>query len=268
MPAGMNINSNYTGLWWAAPSGSDSGRGINLAHQGDVIFLTWFTYDTTGKAWWLSMTAEKIDDNVYDGPLFEARGPAFNAVPFSSVAVTHSTVGFGILDFRDTENRIFSYSVNGEEGYKRITRQVFGPLPTCTWGALTDLTAATNFQGLWWAAPAESESGWGVYLTQQGTTIFATWLTYDANHSPLWLSATARQTAPNTYSGALDQTSKTAFGAQSITHDPAGTATFTFSDGNTGTFAYNVDLHEGVNKASQTKPITRQVFRPPGTVCQ
>ena len=40
-----------------------------------------------------------------------------------------------------------------------------------------------------------------------------------------------------------------------------GTATFTFSDGNNGTFAYTVDLGDGVNKANQTKAITRQVFR-------
>jgi hypothetical protein len=38
--------------------------------------------------------------------------------------------------------------------------------------------------------------------------------------------------------------------------------TLTFSDGNTGTFAYTV------NGIARTKPITRQVFRAPGTVCR
>jgi hypothetical protein len=46
-----------------------------------------------------------------------------------------------------------------------------------------------------------------------------------------------------------------------------GTATFSFSDGNNGSFAYNVDLGDGVNKGNLTKAITRQVFRAPGTVC-
>jgi hypothetical protein len=41
-----------------------------------------------------------------------------------------------------------------------------------------------------------------------------------------------------------------------------GTATFAFGNGQTGTFAYTV------NGVSQAKAITRQVFRPPGTVCQ
>ncbi|MGE5089613.1 MAG: hypothetical protein ACM3QY_10845, partial [Candidatus Levyibacteriota bacterium] len=56
---GGSAAANYEGLWWAAPAGSESGWGINFAHQGDVIFATWFTYDATGKAWWLSMTALK-----------------------------------------------------------------------------------------------------------------------------------------------------------------------------------------------------------------
>jgi hypothetical protein len=41
-----------------------------------------------------------------------------------------------------------------------------------------------------------------------------------------------------------------------------GTATLTFSDGNFATFDYTVD---GI---AQTKQITRDVFAPPGTVCQ
>ena len=41
----------------SARSGSESGWGVNLAHQGDIIFATWFTYDVAGKAWWLSMSA-------------------------------------------------------------------------------------------------------------------------------------------------------------------------------------------------------------------
>ena len=45
--------------------------------------------------------------------------------------------------------------------------------------SLTDLSLAYNYQDLWWAAPAGSEAGWGVNLTHQGDTIFATWFTYD-----------------------------------------------------------------------------------------
>ena len=78
-------STSYQGLWWNWPAESEAGWGINLAHQGDTIFATWFTYDTVGEGWWLSMTANKIAEGTYAGMLIETRGPAFNTVPVSKV---------------------------------------------------------------------------------------------------------------------------------------------------------------------------------------
>jgi hypothetical protein len=271
----LAAGDNYEGLWWAYPPGSESGWGINFAHQGDVIFATWFTYDANGKAWWLVMTAPKTAQGVYSGTLYRTVGEPFFSQFTEPGAAT--AVGTGTLTFSGPTMGTFSYQVtdgaNVATQTKAIVLETFGPVPTCVWGRQVDLTKATNFQDLWWAAPAGSESGWGVNLTQQGTTIFATWFTYSANYNPLWLSVTAPQTGPKTYSGTLYLTNGPAFG--SARFDPAkvgvravGTATFTFSDGNNGTFASSVDLGDGVNKGNQTKAITRQVFRAPGTVCQ
>jgi hypothetical protein len=49
-----------------------------------------------------------------------------------------------------------------------------------------DLPAQGNLQGLWWAAPAASESGWGLHIAHQGNTVFVTWLTYDEQGDPTW----------------------------------------------------------------------------------
>lgn len=188
---------NYQGLWWNAPAASESGWGINFAHQGDVIFATWFTYDLNGKAWWLTMTAAKAADGVYSGAIYTTAGAPF----FNFVAPAVATaVGTGTLTFASTSSGMFVYSVNGITQTKAIVPQVFGPLPTCVWGAQSDLTKATSYGDLWWAAGG-TESGWGINLTQQGTTIFATWFTYDANRNPLWLSATLPSTGAKTFSG-------------------------------------------------------------------
>ena len=258
---------NYEGLWWKSPAGIESGWGLNLAHQGDVIFATWFTYDVTGKAWWLVMTANRTATNIFSGTLYETRGPAFSAVPFDPNAVTKSSVGTATLTFGDNDNGTFSYTVNGVQQIKPITREVFGPLPTCTFGGEANLSSATNYQDLWWASPAGVESGWGINFTHQGDTIFATWFTYDTDGAPLWLSVIADKSAPGVYTGPLVRTTGPAFNATPF--DPTrigtttvGTATLSFANGNLGSFAYTV------NGVSQTKTITRQILRSPGTVCR
>jgi sugar lactone lactonase YvrE len=258
--------TNYQGLWWNAPAASESGWGINFAHQGDIIFATWFTYDANGKALWLTMTANKSGAD-YSGTLYQTRGPAFSAMPFNPAAVTATAVGSGTLTFSDPDNGRFAYVVNGSAQTKTITRQVFGPLPTCTFGALANLALATNYQDLWWAAPGGIESGWGVNFTHQGNNIFATWFTYDDDGAPLWLSATTMKTATGVFTGTLFRTTGPAFNA--VPFLPAnvglvaiGSLTLTFTNGDSATFAYTV------NGVAQSKPIARQVFSAPGTVCQ
>ena len=116
---------SYQGLWYNAPAESESGWGINFAHQGDVIFATWFTYDLTGKAWWLSMTANKTAEGVYTGTLLETHGPRFNAVPFLPSGVSANTVGSATLTFSDANNGTFAYTVSGISQTKSITRIPF-----------------------------------------------------------------------------------------------------------------------------------------------
>jgi hypothetical protein len=219
------------------------------------------------------MTANKTSNGVYSGQLYRTNGAPFSAyVP----PATATAVGTGTLTFTSATAGTFAYAVsdgaNVATQSKLIAPQTFGPVPVCTWGAQPDLTLATNYQDLWWASGG-TEPGWGVNLTHQGTTLFATWFTYDANLNPFWLSATAAQSVPGTFSGQLYLTGGPAFNA--VPFDPAhviatpvGLATFRFTNGNAGTFTYMVDLGDGVNKATQSKAITRQIFRPPGTVCQ
>ena len=262
---------NYQGLWWNSPANSESGWGINFTHQGDTIFASWFTYDVDGHGWWLVMTAQKTG-NAYTGTLYQTHGPPFNAVPFDPTAVTTSPVGTGTLVFTDANNGAFTYTVNGTMQTKAITRQVFGAQPACVWGALSNLALATNYQDLWWNAPAASESGWGINFSHQGSTIFLTWFTYDLAGAPLWLVATMTQTTnPALFTGTLFRTSGPRFDAfdpSKVVNMPVGSATLTFADGNHATFAYTVMIAPLPGPVSQTKVITREIFAPPGTACQ
>jgi len=262
---------NFQGLWWNTPAESESGWGINFAHQGDVIFATWFTYDANGKAWWLSMTANRTAANTFTGTLYRTTGPPLSAVPFNPAQVQRTAVGVATLTFADGNNGSFDYAVNGIAQTKQITREVFGPLPTCTFGGQSNLALATNYQDLWYAAPAESEAGWGVNFTQEGDVIFATWFTYDVDGTPTWLSAVLAKTGTGVYSGNLIRSAGPPFNAvpfnpNAVTRTVVGTATVTFANGNAASFAYQVNA--GGNVVTQVKAITREVFRTPGTACQ
>jgi len=126
-------------------------------------------------------------------------------------------------------------------------------------------SVAPTYEGLWWNSPAGSESGWGVNIAQQGGTLFATWFTYDTDASPMWLvMSDVTLTGNATYSGTIYQTSGPRFDQFDTTKvivNPVGTATFSFSDGNTGTFQYTL---KGV---TQTKNITRQVYGSAPALC-
>ncbi|MEP6942186.1 MAG: hypothetical protein ABI981_04585 [Betaproteobacteria bacterium] len=261
----LPVTINYSGLWWRSPAGSESGWGLNVAHQGDVIFATWFTYNDAGNSLWVSMTANKVSDGLYSGTLYRSAGPAFYSDPFDPSLVTRVAVGNASLTFTDGNNGFFSYTLNGVTQTKPITHQVFGPLPTCTWPAPTNLAAATNYQDLWWKP---SESGWGINFAHEGNTIFATWFTYDVDGSPLWLSMTAQPTSgPTIWAGTLYRTtgppfSAVPFDSDAVVRTLAGYASLSFTDGNSAIFTYSI------YGQAQTKTITRQIFRPPGTVCQ
>jgi hypothetical protein len=256
--------ANYQGLWWRAPAASEAGWGVNVTHQGDILFITWFTYDTDGSGMWLVSTAFRTAEGVYTGDLLRTTGPAFSVSPWAGT-VTATSVGTATFTFADSNNGTFAYVVNGISQSKPILKEVFGVVPACIAGAAH--TASPNYQALWWASPPNSESGWGINVVHQGDTIFATWFTYAAGGRGQWIvMANGARTAPGTYSGELFRTTGPAFSvtpwAGTVTATGVGNGTFTFTDADNGTFAYTVD---GV---SQGKAITRQVYTAPVTVCR
>jgi hypothetical protein len=266
-PASASAATNVQGLWWRSPAGSESGWGVNLTQQGDILFATWFTYDTDGSGLWLVMSdGAKTGTATYTGTLYRTTGPAFDASPWDPLRVARTVAGTATFAFTDADNGTFSYTVNGVAQSKAITRQVFSsPVPTCV--AAETFAAASNYSDLWWRAPAGSESGWGVNVTQQGNILFATWFTYDAAGKGLWLvMSDGEKTGPGRYAGTLYRTTGPAFSASpwnplGVGRIPVGTASFAFTGQGDGTFSYTV------NGVAQSKAITRQVFSAPTTVC-
>jgi YVTN family beta-propeller protein len=267
-PTGINqfpFPDNYQGLWW---NPAESGWGVHLVQQGNILFATWFTYDVDGSGMWLVMSnGTNTGPSTYSGTLFRTTGPSFDAVPWNPSEVKSTPVGTATFAFTSADRGTFTYTVNGITQSKAIIPLAFSsPMPNCTTGGTAGAT--TNYQDLWWKSPAGSESGWGVNIAHQGDILFATWFTYGANGKGRWLVMSAGVLiGPNQYSGDLYQTTGPAFSSQPwdparVTRIPVGTATFTFTDSENGTFMFEL---EG---ASRTHAITRLAYSLPATLCR
>ena len=262
---------NVQGLWWRSPANSESGWGLNLTQQGTIVFVAWFTYDADGSPMWLTSIAQQATLNGYAGPLNRSRGPAFDAATWDTSQVVSTPVGSVSLTFNDANNGTFTYAVGGVVQSKPITRTIFGsPVPTCVMGET--FAPATNYTDLWWNSPANSESGWGLNLVQQGDTIFASWFTYDSTGKGMWLVFAAARVSlgpaagQGIYAGTLSRTtgppfSATPWSSAQVVSTPVGSATLSFTDFYNGTFAYTI------NGRTQSKPIIRTVFSSPTTTC-
>jgi hypothetical protein len=127
---GARRRAELQDLWWAA-GGSEPGWGVNLTHQGDVLFATWFTYATFGRGQWLVMSnGVRTANGIYTGPLYRTSGPPFDSTPWNPAAVTVAQVGTATFTFSGANDGIFSYSVDGIAGSKAISRMAYAAPPT------------------------------------------------------------------------------------------------------------------------------------------
>ena len=254
-----------TSLWW---NPSESGWGLNINQQGSIVFATLFTYDSARAPLWLVMSGGALQANgtTFTGDLYRTTGPAFNANPFTPIGASNVTrVGSMTIAFTEANAATLTYTNDGTEVVKQIQRQVFGSRSANCLPTAESRATSANYQDLWWIP---SESGWGINITHQDQTLFATLFTYDSTGRGLWLVLPGGvKQADGSYFGDLFRTAGPAFNAVPFT--PIGGADITnvgtmrlrFTDGNNGTLTYT---YQG---ATVTKSISRQVFSTPQFAC-
>ncbi|HEX4858920.1 MAG TPA: Ig domain-containing protein [Usitatibacteraceae bacterium] len=115
-----------------------------------------------------------------------------------------------------------------------------------------------DYSDLWWGGTAEN--GWGMSVTQHGTTQFAVLFVYDSAGNPVWYTMPGGtwNAAADAYSGLLYQptgTPHTAYDASQFrANDPVGTLTITYAGQSTASLAYTI------NGVSGTKQVVRQGY--------
>lgn len=255
---------NLTALWYDQ---SQAGHGVNVVHQGSILFVAWYVYGSDGKVLWLVAAATRQADGRYIGPLNSFTGVPFNQINNAQSNIATNARGEARLSLGADGKLDFAYTVDGIAQTRRLERAAFvATPPTCTFTTASRATA-TNYTDVWWR---ESESGWGLSVVHQGDLIFIAWYTYGSDGKPMWVTGLATKQANGSYSGELNRpASGTAF---NLINGPAttfpvpvvGNFSLSFSDGENATFNYTLD------GATQSKSIKRLVYvgaDVPKTVC-
>ena len=274
---------SYEGLWW---NPAESGWGLSIAHQGDVLFAVWYTFDRDGSPMWLVMPDARLIGDDMEGMMgmgmemmmgMTRNAPMYTGTLYrssmSSKKLVMTEVGMGTLLFKDRDHAAFAYTVGNFSGSKNVSKMVFAAAPTCTLGGPKGLRE--NYQDLWFN-PADT--GWGVNIAHQvdsrGDVLFATYYTYDADGKGVWfamsdvregdmMSATVRGYGGVMYR-ATGPSFDSAWDSSKFNLTAWGSGEFRFDSAGHGEFAATPF---GLPTAPRLD-MTRMQFAAPATVCR
>ena len=112
-----------TDLWW---NSAQSGWGVNVIQQNDVIFLTFFVYGPNLNPVWYTADGHLEGTTngvlVYTGALYETHGPWLADNFFDPARVVYRQVGTVTFRLNSIRSATLVYSVDGLTIQKQLTR--------------------------------------------------------------------------------------------------------------------------------------------------
>ena len=119
--------TDFSDLWF---NPAESGWGVNLIQQNEIIFLTIFVYGPSGQPTWYVGPATAYNGATSDGilsftgPLYTVTGPYFGG-PFDPTRVSNRQVGTVSVAASQIGSGAISYTVDGVQVTKSIQRQTW-----------------------------------------------------------------------------------------------------------------------------------------------
>jgi hypothetical protein len=129
---GTKPTTDYSGLWGNV---SESGWGVALTRQYDVMFATVYSYDANGNAKWYVASNCPIVDNGCRGTLYTVIGGSPLTTTWNGANKVVTDVGTLNLTFTDANTGSMSFTLNGSSSSKSITRQIFAIPPAASTSA-------------------------------------------------------------------------------------------------------------------------------------
>lgn len=121
-----SVDTNYADQWW---NPAESGWGIAIHQQADVLFVDLFVYGADGKpAWYTASIVSSTDTTsgteAFSGELFRSTGSPFAGV-FDSTQVVRERVGTLRFAPQTADTARLSYTVDGVAVSATIERQLW-----------------------------------------------------------------------------------------------------------------------------------------------
>jgi hypothetical protein len=125
-----SFTPDVSDLWW---NPAESGWGLNLIQQANVLFGTFFVYGSDGRARWyvasnLASSGPSGDrSQTFRGDLYESTGPLVLSTPFDPASVARRRVGDATVQYTAPNSINLTYTVDGSSTTKALQRQTWAP---------------------------------------------------------------------------------------------------------------------------------------------
>jgi len=258
------VPTKRSATWWLP---AESGWGLTVFDQGNVLAPIWFTYDDDSEpTWFLVAGAFAQSDGSFTGDLFRFTGVPYDRIS-GPAATSASRIGDIRLRYTGLSALQFDYRVGDVRQSKRLQRFAFGTRAfACTASPTLSRANTRNYTDLW--TGAGNSNGWGLSLFHVDNAIFAIWYTYDADGEAVFFVVATSQQPDGSFTGDIvRQRDGTPFSridgnAPSNGADIVGSARLRFHDGERADFTHTIG---GV---SQTRAITRLLLGDQATECR
>jgi hypothetical protein len=206
--------TDATDLWWNSGEG---GWGVNVSHQDDTLFLTFFVYGPNNAPTWYSASDVRYVTSPpeavqYTGKLYQTTGPYLGAANFDPRNVAYAEVGTVTFTVQAPNLAVLSYTVNGVTVNKALQRYTF---------------RVNNMSGIYQGVLAGTKSACTVPANNGPLDTFFSNMTVSLAGTSLTIATTDTAAVTCSFDGGYDQT-----GRLGIVN-----GVFGCSDGRTGPFS-------------------------------
>lgn len=119
-----SFGTDLSDLWYLP---AESGWGVNVIHQGDILFVTFFVYGPSGVPIWYSGSETRYTATqpngalVFTGPLYQTTGPWLGGT-FNPANVGYRQVGTVTFTVTKISAATLTYTVDNVTVQKNVSR--------------------------------------------------------------------------------------------------------------------------------------------------